>query len=160
MRTCLPTAFRSCKTVALTANLPDAQRPYLAARRLAFKVVLGQAAVTLIAALVGWLWVGRLTAISALLGGGIATVASFAMVAVAFRHSAAVTPARLLGRFFGSEALKLVVVVALFIVVLRWLHPAPIALLATYGATFLVYWLALGLALPSQLTPPLRGAHE
>jgi F0F1-type ATP synthase assembly protein I len=145
--------------VAVTADLPDPQRPYLAARRLAFKVVLGQAAVTLIAALVGALAVGRATAFSALLGGGIATVASFAMVVVAFRHSSPVSPARLLGTFFGGEALKFVVVVASFVVVLRWLHPAPIALLATYGATFVVYWLVLGLVLPSQMTPPPRGAQ-
>jgi F0F1-type ATP synthase assembly protein I len=151
--------------VAVTADLPDAQRPcpaaqrpYLAARRLAFEVVLGQAAVTLIAALVGGLSVGRATAFSALLGGGIATVASLAMAAVAFRHSAAVSPARLLGNFFGAEALKLVLVVALFVVVLRWLHPAPIALLATYGATFLVYWLALG-RMTRATARPLRGAQ-
>lgn len=135
-----------------------------AARRLAFKVVLGQAGVTLIAALVGWLAAGRIAALSALLGGGIATVASFAMVAVAFRNSAPVSAARLLGRFFGGEALKLVVVVALFIVVLHWLHPAPLALLITFGATFVVYWLALGLALGLALpgkvpVPPLRGAQ-
>jgi ATP synthase protein I len=131
-----------------------------AARRLAFKVVLGQAGVTLVAALIGGLVAGRPAALSALLGGGIATLASFAMVAVAFRHSAPVSPARLLGAFFGGEALKLVVVVALFIAVLHWLHPAPIALLVTYGATFVVYWLALGLALPGKFpVPPLRGAQ-
>ena len=131
-----------------------------AARRLAFKVVLGQAGVTLIAALAGWLAAGRIAALSALLGGGIATVASFAMVAVAFRNSPSVSPARLLGRFFGGEALKLVVVVALFVAVLHWLHPAPLALLVTFGATFVVYWLALGLALPGKApVPPLRGAQ-
>ena len=146
--------------MAVPADLLDPERPYLAARRLAFEVVLGQAAVTLVAALIGALAVGRTTAVSALLGGGIATLASLAMAAVAFRHSAAVSPARVLGRFFGGEALKLLVVVALFVAVLRWLHPAPIALLATYGATFLVYWLALGLILPSQVMPrPLPGAR-
>jgi ATP synthase protein I len=131
-----------------------------AARRLAYGVVLGQAGVTVIAALVGWLVAGRNAGLSALLGGGIATVASWAMVAVAFRQSAPVSPARLLGRFFGGEALKLIVVVALLVAVLHWLHPAPLALLVTYGATFVVYWLALGLALPRTLrVPPLRGAH-
>jgi F0F1-type ATP synthase assembly protein I len=121
-----------------------------AARRLAFAVVLGQAAVTLIATLVAWLAASRAAGLSALLGGGIATVASFAMVAVAFRQPALVSPARLLGTFLGGEAVKLVVVVVLFVAVLRWLHPAPIALLATYGATFVVYWLALGIGLPAQ----------
>ena len=146
--------------MAVSADLLDPQRPYLAARRLAFKVVLGQAAVALIAALVGALAGGRATALSALRGGGIATVASLAMAAVAFRHSAAVSPARLLGRFFGGEAVKLLVVVALFVGVLRWLHPSPLALLATYGATFVVYWLALGLALPGEVMPrPLPGAQ-
>lgn len=131
-----------------------------AARRLAFRVVLGQAGVTLLAALVGWLAHGDHTAVSALLGGGIATVASLALVAVAFRSSAAVSPARLLGNFFGGEILKLAVVIGLFVVVLRWWHPAPIALLVTYGATFVVYWLVLGLVLPAQARMrPLRGAQ-
>lgn len=131
-----------------------------AARRLALKVVLGQAGVTLIATLVGWLAAGRIAAVSALLGGGIATVASLAMVVVAFRNSAPVSAARLLGRFFGGEALKLVVVVVLLVAVLHWLHPAPLALLVTFGATFVVYWLALGLALPGKVpVPPLRGAQ-
>lgn len=131
-----------------------------AAKRLAFGIVLGQAAVTVIAALVAWMAAGRTAAVSALLGGGIATLASLAMAAVAFRHSGAVSPARLLGRFFGGEALKLVVVVALFVAVLHWLHPAPLALLITFGATFVVYWLALGLALPGRvLARPLRGAQ-
>jgi F0F1-type ATP synthase assembly protein I len=122
--------------------------------------VLGQAVLTLIAALAGWLAGGRVTALSALLGGGIATLASLAMVAVVFRPSAAATPARLLGTFFGGEVLKLVVVVALFVAVLRWLHPAPLALLATYAGTFVVYWVALGFGLSSQLgTRLLRGAQ-
>ncbi len=139
--------------VAVAIDLP-------AARRLAFTIVLGQAGVTLIAALVGWLLAGRGAALSALLGGGIATVASFAMVAVAFRQSAAVSPARLLATFFGGEILKLVVVVVLFVAVLHWLHPAPLALLVTFGVTFIVYWLALGLALPARLPMrPLRGAQ-
>lgn len=146
--------------MAVPADLLDPQRPYLAARRLAFEVVLGQAAVTLIAGLVGALAVGRATAVSALLGGGIATLASLAMAAFAFRHSATLSPARLLGRFFGGEAVKLIVVVALFVAVLRWVHPAPLALLATYGATFVVYWVALGLLLPAQVMPrPLPGAQ-
>lgn len=123
-------------------------------------IVLGQAALTLFAALVGGVAGGGATALSALLGGGIATLASFVMVMVVFRPSAAASPARLLGTFFGGEMLKLVVVVALFIAVLHWLHPAPIALLATFGATFLVYWLALGVGLPARLATPLRGAKS
>jgi ATP synthase protein I len=152
VRACRKT-FAGLYAVADAIDLP-------AARRLAFRVVLGQAGVALIAALVGWLVAGRTAALSALLGGGIATAASFAMVAVAFRHSTAVSPARLLGTFFGGEALKLIVVVVLFVAVLHWLHPAPLALLATYGATFAVYWLALGLALPATVARPLRGAQH
>lgn len=143
--------FAGLKRVADAIDLP-------AARRLAYMVVLGQAVVTLVAALIGCLAAGRTSALSALLGGGIATLASLAMVAVAFRRSAPVSPARLLGRFFGGEALKLIVVVTLFVAVLRWLHPAPLALLVTFGATFVVYWLALGLG-ARVMTQPLRGAR-
>ena len=106
------------------------------ARRLAFGVVLGQAGVTAIAALAAWGMVGREAAWSALLGGGIATVGSMAMVALVFAGS-------------GGEAVKLAVVVVLFVVVLRTVRVVPLAMLAGFAATYLVYWIALVGALPS-----------
>lgn len=118
------------------------------ARRLAFGVVLGQAAVTLLAGLCAWQLSGRLAAASALLGGGIATVGSLAMAGLVFGGAAGGSPQRVLSMFYVGEALKLAVVVVLFVVVLKVMTVAPLAMFAGFAATFLVYWIALLSALP------------
>ncbi|MGP8034605.1 MAG: ATP synthase subunit I [Steroidobacteraceae bacterium] len=118
------------------------------ARRLAFGVVLGQAGVTVIAALVAWSVAGAGAALSALLGGGIATVGSLAMAGLVFAGAVA-NAQRIVAAFYVGEALKLAVVVVLFVVVLRTVKVVPLAMLAGFAATYLVYWIALLVALPS-----------
>ena len=119
------------------------------ARRLAFGVVLGQAVVTVVVAL-GALWLaGRVAALSALLGGGIATAGSLAMAAVGFAGAPAADAQRALSAFYVGEAVKLALVVVLFVVVLKWVKVAPLAMLAAFAATLLVYWIALLSALPA-----------
>jgi ATP synthase protein I len=118
------------------------------ARRLAFGVVLGQAGVTVIAALAALSVAGRAAAWSALLGGGIATLGSVAMVALVFAGAAA-NAQRIVAAFYAGEAVKLAVVVVLFVVVLRTVRVVPLAMLAGFAATYLVYWIALVAALPA-----------
>ena len=118
------------------------------ARRLAFGVVLGQAAVTLIVALVSLVVASRGAALSALLGGGISTVASLVMAVLSFGGSAGANAERAIRAFYVGEAAKLGVVVVLFVVVLKTMKVAPLAMFATYVTTFLVYWVALAQALP------------
>jgi F0F1-type ATP synthase assembly protein I len=125
--------------VAITIELPSA-------RRLAFGVVLGQAAVTLAAVLAAWLIGGVNDAVSALLGGGIGTVASLAMACIAFGGRAPRSAPQILAFFFLGELVKLVLMIGLFIAAWHWMRPSPIAMLAAYGATFLVYWVALAAA--------------
>jgi ATP synthase protein I len=124
------------------------------ARRLAFGVVLGQAAVTVTAALLSWAIGGQLAAVSALIGGGISTAASLAMAALSFGGSAATDPQRAIRAFYIGEAVKLALVVVLFVVVLKLMKVAPLALFAAFMATFFVYWIALANALP-----PLGGTR-
>jgi ATP synthase protein I len=118
------------------------------ARRLAFGVVLGQAGVSVIAALLAWVVAGGSAAWSALLGGGIATVGSLAMAALVFAGAIA-NAQRIVAAFYAGEALKLAVVVTLFVLVLRTVRVVPLAMLAGFAATYLVYWIALLGALPS-----------
>ena len=113
------------------------------ARRLAFGVVVGQAAVTVVAALCALLLGGRLAAVSALAGGGIATAGSLAMAGLVFGGEG-FEAGRAMNRFYAGEALKLAVVV-----VLKMTRVAPLAMFAGFAATFLVYWIALLAALPS-----------
>jgi ATP synthase protein I len=129
-----------------TIDLPQA-------RRLALGVVLGQAGVTGIATLCAWglsgpeAASGQMAGLSALLGGGIATAGSLAMAGVVFGGRAA-SAASALSAFYLGEAVKLAVVVTLFVVVLKGVRVAPLAMFATFAATFLVYWVALLCALP------------
>ena len=129
------------------------------ARRLAFGVVLGQAAVTLIVALSSWLIAGRGAALSALLGGGISTAASLVMAALSFGGSAGANAQRALRAFYVGEAVKVALVVLLFVVVLKVMTVAPLAMLAAYVATFFVYWVALANALPARGIPRTRGTR-
>jgi ATP synthase protein I len=119
-------------------------------RRLAFGVVLGQAAVTAIAALCAWLLGGQVAGLSALLGGGIATMGSLAMAAVMFSGAAQGSARRALSAFYVGEAAKLAVVVVLFVVVLKVVRVAPLAMFAAFAVAFLVYWIALLGALPTR----------
>jgi ATP synthase protein I len=118
------------------------------ARRLALRVVAGQAAITLIAGCLCWALAGANGACSALLGGGIGTVASLAMTLVSFGARAGADAQHAMRAFLVGEAVKLGLVVVLFVVVLKLLKVSPAALFAGYVATFFVYWLALASALP------------
>jgi len=117
------------------------------ARRLALSVVLGQAAVTLICALVAWLIADSHAAFSAALGGGISTVASLAMALLGFGGGSA-DPQRAVRTFFVGEAAKIAVMIVLFVAVLKTMKVVPLAMLGAYVATFFVFWVALANALP------------
>ncbi len=130
-------------------------------RRLAISVVLGQAAVAVICALVA-LWAGGpRAAVSALLGGGISAAASLAMALVSFGRTNATDPQRAIRAFLLGEAAKIAVVIALFVVVLKTMKVVPLAMLGAYIATFVVFWVALARATPaSGATPATQGLSE
>lgn len=125
--------------------------------RLAFGVVLGQAVVSAIAALCGWALVGRAAALSALIGGGIATAGSLAMAGLVFGSAAQGGAQRAVSAFYVGEAVKLIVVAVLFVVVLKVMTVTPLAVFVGFAATFFVYWIALLAALPA-LSGARRGA--
>jgi ATP synthase protein I len=112
-------------------------------RRLALSVVLGQAAVTVLCALVSWAIADSRAAVSALLGGGISSLASLAMAFVAFGKQAATDPGRAIRAFFAGEAAKVAVVIVLFVVVLKMMRVVPLAMLGAYIATFAVFGVVL-----------------
>ena len=118
------------------------------ARRLAFGVVATQAAVSVVAAACAFALAGRVDALSALAGGGIATAGSLAMAGLVFGGSGGGAE-RAMSRFYLGEVLKLVVVAVLFVLVLKTMRVAPLAMFAGFAATFLVYWIALLAALPA-----------
>jgi len=112
------------------------------ARRLSFGVVLGQAVVTVIVALLSWAMAGPMSAWSAMVGGGISTVASLVLALVAFGRPT-VSAQRAATAFYVGEAVKLALVVVMFVVVFKFMRASPLPLFAAYMATFLVYWIVL-----------------
>jgi F0F1-type ATP synthase assembly protein I len=118
------------------------------ARRLAYGVVLGQAGVTVIAALCAWAWAGRTAGISALLGGGVSAAGSLAMALLGFRNPAGASGVALLAALLVGEAAKFCVIVVMFVLVLTLIKTSAAAMLGTYAATFLVYWIVLASWLP------------
>lgn len=119
------------------------------ARRVAFGVVLAQAAVTATAALCAWGLADRRAALSAFLGGGIATLGSLVMAGLVFGGGKGMEAQRVLGTFYLGEAVKVLVVIVLFVLTLKWVNVAPLAMFVAFAATFLVYWIALVAALPT-----------
>ena len=124
------------------------------ARRLALSVVLGQAAVTIVCALVSWLISGPHAAVSAAMGGGISTAASLVMALLGFGGKSAADGQRAMRAFLIGESAKIAIVIVSFVVVLKTMKVVPLAMLGTYVATFFVFWVALANALP-----PLGGKN-
>jgi len=127
------------------------------ARRVAYSIVLWQGGVTLVVALVCLAISGQLAALSALIGGGISTLASLVMAALSFRQTSLANAYNAVRGFYVGEAAKLATVVVLFIWVLRTLKVSPLAMFAAFMATFIVFWVALANALPT-LGAPKGGA--
>ena len=129
--------------MAIVIDLP-------AAKRLAFGVVRGQAAVSAAAALVGFALGGPHTALSAAFGGAIGTIASLGMALMVFGGKSAASPARILGAFYGGEIVKVALAIVSFILVLKLTGASPLPMFGAYMATFIVYWIVLArMALPT-----------
>ena len=126
----------------VTLELPQA-------RRLARSVVLGQVAVTVVAALICFALWGSVAGWSALAGGGISALASLVMAVLSFRKSSQASPQSALRGLFVGEAAKLITVVVLFVLVFRTLQVSPPALFGAFLATLIIYWIALANALPT-----------
>jgi ATP synthase protein I len=112
-------------------------------------VVLGQLAVTVVAALICFAVWGSTAGWSALAGGGISTLASLVMAVLCFRRSSLANAHSALRGLYVGEAAKLTTVVVLFVLAFRNLQVSPLAMFGAFMATLIIYWVALANALPS-----------
>lgn len=120
----------------VTVDLPTA-------RRIAVGIVLGQLALTATLALLCYALAGALSAKSAALGGGINTLASLAMVLLAFGNKPGADAQSVARAFYLGEGVKIAVMIGSFVLVLNTMKVSMGALLGAYIATFFVYWIAL-----------------
>ncbi|HEX3835861.1 MAG TPA: ATP synthase subunit I [Steroidobacteraceae bacterium] len=128
------------------------------ARRLAFMCVRAQVLVTLLVALMSLVVAGAHAAWSAVVGGGASTVGSVAMALLAFGRLSGAGAERMLLAFYVGELAKITAVIAALVLALVFMKVNPVAMIAAFMATFLVYWVVLARALWSGRTAPLPDA--
>ncbi len=121
---------------------------FLNARKLALGIVFGQVGIALLVSAAGWLLGGPRAFVSALVGGGIGTLASLYMVLSTFRLNANAEPAEILRRVYRAEFYKFVITIGLFSLVLLNMDVSFGPMLGGFAATLTVYWAALGVRLP------------
>lgn len=117
-------------------------------RRAAYRLAAWQAALTFGVAAVAAAIGGVAAAQSALMGGGINIVAGLYQALRMYSGQAALQPERFMRAVYTSEAIKIALTVALFIVVIRVMRPQFAPMIVAYAATFLVYLAALGTGYP------------
>ncbi|MEZ5564202.1 MAG: ATP synthase subunit I [Gammaproteobacteria bacterium] len=117
-------------------------------RRAAFRLAAWQSALTVMVGAGAWIPGGAAAAWSAALGGGIGIIAGLYQALRMFRVDAADDPARFYRAVWISEAMKILLTVALFIFAIRVLNPQFAPMIVAYAATFIVYWAALGTGYP------------
>lgn len=113
-------------------------------------VIVGQAIIAVISAML-WLTVsGVHGALAALAGGVVALVPALYLAARVFSVPADAPPKRIIGAFYRGEAIKFGLTVVLFIVALQWFGSAFAPLMTTYILALLMYWLALRVGVAEQ----------
>jgi ATP synthase protein I len=117
-------------------------------RRVAYGVVLAQAVLTAVLAVLCYIPWGLDVALSVALGGGIGTAGSLALAVIVFRRNTR-EMSELVRAFYVGEAAKFGVTIVLFVVVLTTMKRmlVPGALFGAFVAAFLAHWLLLARAM-------------
>jgi ATP synthase protein I len=118
-------------------------QPEMGNKSIAYSIVLAQLGVALggaVFCLAVWGWT---TAGAALTGGLIGVVTNLYLALRVFGGNAVRPAQQVLRRFYAAEATKVVLTAGLFVLAIAVLHAEFLPLLAGYGLTLVVYWLAL-----------------
>lgn len=107
-------------------------------RRTATRILMAQAASTVLIALVCLVFWGKVHALSALVGGGTGLIANAYMIFSALRPTASAAGA--LGRLMFGQLVKVALTVAMLVIVARGNWANWPALLLAYFATLVVFW--------------------
>ncbi len=129
-------------------------QPLQRLRRGAYRFAGWQFVATSLVAVVAGLGGGSHWLLSAFTGGCIGIVAGLYQALRMFGTNASEQPERYMGGVYVSEALKILLTVALFIAAIRVLQVELVPTMAGYAATFLVYWAALRTGFPGAAEVP------
>lgn len=118
------------------------------ARRAVFRLSTWQLGLTLTLTVIAEVAMSRISALSVLTGGLIGIVAGLYQAQRLLRIDASLHPESFMQGLWISEAVKIVLTVALFIVAIRLLQVQMVPTMVGYAVTYIVYWAALGTAYP------------
>lgn len=102
-----------------------------------------QLLVTLVATLLAFGFGDARAAYSALVGGGISTLATLCFAAQVFSARIGSSAAKIARAFLVGEIGKILLTVVLLSIAFLWLEVSPLPLLLAYMAALMAYWLAL-----------------
>lgn len=116
---------------------------YMLDRRIITFLILGQLTASLIIAIITGLLSGHRAGLSALLGGGLCTLGSGIFALLAFRHRGARAAKQIVRAFYKAEALKIVLTILLFIVILKTIAIVPLPFFIAFALVQMIFWLSL-----------------
>jgi len=117
------------------------------ARLAIFRLAAWQLGLTLTLSALAML-LSRMTAVSVLTGGLIGMLAGLYQAQRMLRIDASTHPESYMQGLWVSEAVKIVLTVALFIAAIRLLQVQMVPTIVGYAGTYIVYWVALRTAYP------------
>ncbi|MCP1728233.1 ATP synthase protein I [Natronospira proteinivora] len=109
--------------------------------RLAFRVVVVQAGLTVAVAALWWFWGG--SALAALAGGGVVTLMSLYGAVRAFSVDAAADPEGFLRRLYRAEFMKLLMTVLFFLLAARYASEHMAEIVTAFAVALTGFWLGL-----------------
>lgn len=115
----------------------------MGAKQVTRKIIIIQLLVTLLAAVASFAFSSLQAAYSALVGGGISTVATLYFASTVFSVRIGAPAAKIARAFYVGEVVKMLLTVILLSVALLWFDVSPLPLLLAYMAALMAYWLAL-----------------
>jgi len=106
-------------------------------------ILTAQALVTLVVALVLFVWSGPRDAYSALVGGVICVLSGAYLAQRMFKNKPGDGPAQLVRAFYIGEATKIALTALMFLLTIVYLDVDILIVILTYMAALSMYWLAL-----------------
>jgi F0F1-type ATP synthase assembly protein I len=126
-------------------------------QRAALKLAGWQVLVTVLVAAVLGGFGGSAFALSAAVGGGIGIVAGLYQSLRMFSIDASRNPDGFMQSVYVTEALKIVLTVALMIVAIKALHVELLPFMTGYIGIYVVYWVVLKTGFPGVKNPDING---
>ncbi len=115
----------------------------MGAKQVTRKITAIQLLLTLLIAVASFAFGSFKTAYSALIGGGISTLATLYFASKVFSARVGSPAAKIAGAFYVGEVVKLLLTIILLSGALLWFDVSPLPLLLAYMAALMAYWLAL-----------------